>query len=72
MGHKLITEALCFGGDTCTATDVAVAAGVAPRSICLAQGSLDSLHPTLVYMAMSKIRTTIERAIDCVKVFGIE
>ena len=26
---ELTTKALCFGGDTCTATDIAVAAGIA-------------------------------------------
>lgn len=29
VGYELTTRALCFGGSVCTATDVAVAAGVA-------------------------------------------
>lgn len=69
VGHRLISEALCFGGSTCTATDVAVAAGVAPRNICQVSPSvLDSLSPTLVYRTMALIREMIERGIDCVKV----
>ena len=27
VGQHLVRDALCFGGDTCTATDVAVALG---------------------------------------------
>lgn len=68
VGHKLLSEALAFGGSTCTATDVAVAAGVAPYSICQAPGALDSLNPTLVYKAIVCIRELIESGIDCVKV----
>ena len=69
MGHKLISEALCFGGSTCTATDIAVAAGVAPSNICQVPASvLASLNPTLVYRAMTHIREMIERGIDTVKV----
>ena len=69
VGHRLISEALCFGGNTCTTTDVAVAAGVAPRNICQAPPTvLDSLNPMLVYRAMSCIREMIESGIDCVKV----
>ena len=71
VGHKLISEALCFGGRTCTATDVAVAAGVAPGNICQVPASvLDSLNPMLVYRAMGHIREMIERGIDCVKVYN--
>ena len=29
VGYQLVSKALCFGGDTCTATDVALSAGVA-------------------------------------------
>ena len=69
VGHRLISEALCFGGDTCTTTDVAVAAGIAPRNICQAPPTVvDSLHPMLVYKAMSRIREMIESGIDCMKV----
>ena len=68
MEDRLTSEALCFGGSTCTATDVAVAAGVAPLSICQVPGALDSLNPTMVYAAMALIRENIERGIDCVKV----
>ena len=72
VGHRLISEALCFGGNTCTATDVAVAAGVAPRNICQAPPTvLDSLNPTMVYRAISHIREMIQNGIDCVKVHYI-
>ena len=68
VGHRLTSEALCFGGHTCTLTDVAVAAGVAPHNICQVPGALDSLNPTLVYKAMCHIREMIENGIDCLKV----
>ena len=68
VGHRLLWEALCFGGRTVTATDVAVAAGVAPPTICQVPGALDSLGPTLVYKAMCCVRELIESGIDCVKV----
>lgn len=71
VGHKLTTEALCFGGHTCTATDIAVAAGVAPRNICQVPGALDSLNPSLVYRALCCIREKIENGIDCVKVYTV-
>ena len=68
VGHKLTSEALCFGGGTCTTTDIAVAAGVAPGNICQVPGALDSLNPMLVYKAMCHVREMIENGIDCVKV----
>ena len=68
MGYRLTSEALCFGGHTCTATDVAVAAGVAPYNICQTPGALDSLNAGMVYQAMCHIREVIESGIDCVKV----
>ena len=64
-----MSEALYTGGSTCTTTDTALAAGVAPRSMCQVPISvIDSLNPTMVYKAMTCIRKMIESGIECVKV----
>lgn len=65
VGRELTSKALCFGGDTCTVTDVAVAAGVAPHSICHVPFSvLESLSPRLVYKTISHIQHSIENGIE--------
>lgn len=64
-----MSEALYTGGSTCTMTDTALAAGVAPRSMCQVPISvIDSLNPTMVYKAMTYIRKMIESGIERVKV----
>ena len=35
VGYNLTSRALCFGGDTCTTTDLAVAAGVAKGDLII-------------------------------------
>lgn len=35
VGYKLTSKALCFGHDTCTTTDLAVAAGVAKGDLII-------------------------------------
>ena len=68
VGYRLTTEALCFGGQQCTTTDVAIAAGVAPRTICTTEGALASLQPAMVYATMREIRRKVEAIIDSMKV----
>ena len=69
VGQRLHSEALCFGGGTCTATDVAVAAGVASLDICHVSSTvLESLNPMMVYTAISYIREMIESGSSSVKV----
>ena len=70
VGYKLTSKALCFGGQQCTTTDVAIAAGVAPQTICTAEGALalDSLPPAMVYATMREIRKKLENIIDSMKV----
>ena len=70
VGYKLTSKALCFGGQQCTTTDVAIAAGVAPQTICTAEGALAlaSLQPAVVYATMREIRKKLENIIDSMKV----
>ena len=64
VGYRLTEEALVFGGDTLTATDLAVADGRArvgdPRLA-------ERLGPSLVNEAMAEIQARVETAIDRVK-----
>jgi N-methylhydantoinase A/oxoprolinase/acetone carboxylase beta subunit len=56
VGHELNSKALVFGGDTLTATDIAVAAGL----IDLGDPALvASLDPQMVAQALTKIRDAI-------------
>ena len=68
VGYRLTSEALCFGGQQCTTTDVAIAAGVAPRTICTTEEALASLQPAMVYATMREIRRKVETIIDSMKV----
>ena len=70
VGYRLTSEALCFGGQQCTTTDVAIAAGVAPRTICTTEDALASLQPAMVYATMREIRRMVEAIIDSMKVSG--
>jgi N-methylhydantoinase A/oxoprolinase/acetone carboxylase beta subunit len=67
VGHRLSTEALVFGGETLTASDVAVAAGAArlgdPRRVA-------HLHRALVEGAMARMAQITEETIDRVKTSG--
>jgi hypothetical protein len=62
--YRIKQEALCFGGSTCTATDVAIAAGIAPEGI---GNTLPTLAPQMVYAATREIKKKIEAAIDSMK-----
>lgn len=64
VGHFLTEEALVFGGQTCTASDVAVASkqtemGDASR--------VSHLQPGFVQAARARIKTLLDGAIDVVK-----
>lgn len=65
VGYKVTSEAICFGGDTLTATDIVVAKG-------LAEGVGDpalvsDLEPALVDAAYKEITRIIEDAVDAMK-----
>jgi N-methylhydantoinase A/oxoprolinase/acetone carboxylase beta subunit len=64
VGFKLRTEGLVFGGSTLTATDVAVAAGIATVGNPAAVKHLDQQQ---VSRALQKIGVMIEDAIDRMK-----
>ena len=68
VGYRITEEAICFGGDICTATDVAIAAGVAPGSFCSNEERLVSLSPAKVYAVMREIKRQLEATIDSMKV----
>jgi N-methylhydantoinase A/oxoprolinase/acetone carboxylase beta subunit len=64
VGYELITRALVFGGDTVTATDLAVAGGLAtigdPERVA-------GLDPSLVKRGLEQIEQTVAGAIDRMK-----
>ena len=66
--HRIREEALCFGGDRCTATDVAIAAGVSPSDFCTHTQALSALPPAMVYASMREMRRMLEAVIDTMKV----
>jgi N-methylhydantoinase A/oxoprolinase/acetone carboxylase beta subunit len=64
VGYELTTKALVFGGETLTATDVAVAAGL----VSIGDPSrVEHLDHDLVDRARNTIRAMIERGIDRIK-----
>ncbi|XP_019642503.1 PREDICTED: uncharacterized protein LOC109483812 [Branchiostoma belcheri] len=68
-GYSLVREGLVFGGSTLTATDVAVAAGLADLGD---PGHVTSLDPALVQQAVDRMHQMVEEAIDQVKLSGEE
>jgi N-methylhydantoinase A/oxoprolinase/acetone carboxylase beta subunit len=64
VGYRITAEALVFGGDTLTATDVAVAAGVADIGDAARVKVLD---PHLVRVTMDRIQEMTEAAVDRMK-----
>ena len=64
VGYRLTEEALCFGGNTLTATDVAVAAGLAEIGD---PALLSQLDPATVGRAAADIRERVETLIDRMK-----
>ena len=68
VAFRFTSEALCFGGEQCTLTDVAMAAGVAPANIGHSPDGVKSIASNVVYSAMREIRRKLENAIDSMKV----
>ncbi|KAI5211139.1 hypothetical protein AUEXF2481DRAFT_46721 [Aureobasidium subglaciale EXF-2481] len=64
VGHYLTRDALVFGGDIVTASDIAVASGQAKIGD---RALVSHLEPTEVVEAQRCIRTLLERAIDVIK-----
>lgn len=64
VGYRLTEQALVFGGETLTATDIAVAAGVAEIGDPALVRHLDA---TLVRAAMERIQELSEAAVDRMK-----
>lgn len=64
VGYELTERALVFGGDTLTATDVAVSAGIAG----IGEGErVATLAPRVVEATLATIRDRLERVIDTAK-----
>ena len=64
VGRHLAGEAICFGGETLTATDIAVAAG----RVALGDAQkLSSLPPDIVATALAAMHKQIARAVDHMK-----
>jgi N-methylhydantoinase A/oxoprolinase/acetone carboxylase beta subunit len=64
VGYRLTSEALVFGGSTMTATDVAVAAGVAQIGDLRA---VATLPPDVIRAALHTVHEKIEAAVDRMK-----
>ena len=65
VGYELVTKSLVYGGQTLTATDIAVAGGVCKIGEASKVNSLDT---SLVQNVLSLIQESIEHGIDQVKV----
>ena len=64
MGYRLTEQALVFGGDVLTVTDVAVAAGLIDLGD---RKRVASLPAALVEDALARIRAMIEEGVDRMK-----
>ncbi len=64
VGYRLTGDALCFGGETLTATDVAVAASLAEIGD---PALLSELDPATVWRAVADIQERVETLIDRMK-----
>lgn len=64
VGYRLHTEALCFGGGVTTATDIAVAAGLADIG---ERHRTDGIPSALRDQALEKIKSMVEEVIDKMK-----
>jgi N-methylhydantoinase A/oxoprolinase/acetone carboxylase beta subunit len=65
VGHRITSEALVFGGDALTATDIAVAAGLVDLGDREVTASLDS---TQIKAARGRMTAMIDEAVDRMKV----
>jgi N-methylhydantoinase A/oxoprolinase/acetone carboxylase beta subunit len=61
VGYELTSKALVFGGDTLTATDIAVAAG---RAEIGDPGRVADLDPALVRAVLDRIASDVAEAVD--------
>ncbi len=64
VGYRLARDALVFGGDTLTLTDVAVAAGIADIGD---RGRVASLSPGLVREVMATVHRRLSETVDRMK-----
>ncbi|OHW99396.1 hydantoinase oxoprolinase [Colletotrichum incanum] len=64
VGLELVTRGLVFGGDVCTTTDIAVAAGMA---VVGATEKAKRLDPRFIEEAVSRIQLLLEGAVDVIK-----
>ena len=67
VGYRLTEEALVFGGETLTTTDLAVAGG---RAEVGDRNLVNELDRSLVERAVAEIRDRVETAVDRVKLSG--
>lgn len=65
VGHHLTSEAMVFGGNVVTATDILVASGAAEIGD---PAGVHRLPPSLVTNARAQIKKKLERAVDDMKV----
>ena len=65
VGYQITEKALCFGGDICTATDIAVRLGMADLGNPALVSQIDE---EFAQRAMDAIRTLCEDSIDAMKV----
>jgi len=66
--YRIQQEALCFGGGTCTTTDIAVAARLSRTDFCSCPEKVASLPAAMVYGSMREIHQKLEVIIDSMKV----
>lgn len=64
VGYELTEKSLVFGGDTMTATDVAVAAGLADVGD---RGRVSHLSPDLIETAIARMHLMVDEAVDRMK-----
>ncbi|OQU97969.1 Fungal Zn2-Cys6 binuclear cluster domain-containing protein isoform 3 [Cladophialophora immunda] len=63
VGYQLTTKSRVFGGDTCTATDVAVAGGLAVGDPKL----VGDIQPEMIQRVRARTKKMLERVIDRLK-----
>lgn len=64
VGFRLPQKALCFGGDTLTATDIAVAAGLVDLGD---RRRLSHVTPEFAYQVLAQMKASIETVLDRMK-----
>ena len=64
VGFRLPEKALCFGGDTLTATDIAQAAGLVDLGD---RGRLSQITPQFARQALAQMKASIETVLDRMK-----